>query len=102
MDKNEAKRRIDALRQEINAHNRHYYLENSPTISDYEFDLLLKELIQLEELYPEFKSPDSPTSRVGSDLETENAPLPSMPTSTLCSLLQILTALRSSAISMPG
>ena len=74
MDVNEARHRIDALREEINAHNRHYYLENSPTISDYEFDLLLRELIQLEELYPQFKSPDSPTAKVGSDLETENAP----------------------------
>ena len=74
MDKQEAKQRIEALRQEIDAHNRHYYLENSPVISDYEFDLLLRELIQLEELYPEFKSSDSPTAKVGSDLEKENAP----------------------------
>ncbi len=74
MDANEARHRINALREEINAHNRHYYLENSPLISDYEFDLLLKELIQLEELYPQFKSPDSPTAKVGSDLETENSP----------------------------
>ena len=73
MDKTEAKRKIEALRQEIEAHNRHYYVENSPLISDYEFDLLLKELIQLEELYPEFKSADSPTAKVGSDLE-DNAP----------------------------
>ena len=74
MEQNEARHRIEALRQEINAHNRHYYLENAPQISDYEFDLLLKELIQLEELYPQFKSADSPTNKVGSDLETSNAP----------------------------
>lgn len=79
MDKTQAKRRIEALREEINAHNRHYYLENSPIISDYEFDLLLRELIELEELYPEFKSTDSPTAKVGSDLEKENAPFAQYP-----------------------
>ena len=79
MNKTQAKRRIEALREEINAHNRHYYLENSPKISDYEFDLLLRELIELEELYPEFKSADSPTAKVGSDLEKENAPFAQYP-----------------------
>ena len=74
MEISEAKYRVQELKSEINEHNRHYYLENAPQISDYEFDLLLSELIQLEQLYPELKTPDSPTVKVGSDLETINAP----------------------------
>ncbi len=79
MDREQAKNRITQLRDEINAHNRHYYIENSPTVSDYEFDLLLRELTELENLYPEFRSADSPTAKVGSDLETENAPFKQYP-----------------------
>lgn len=56
------------LRKQINEHNYNYYVRNSPTISDYDFDFLLKELEQLEKLYPEYDDPLSPTKRVGSDI----------------------------------
>ena len=64
----DAHARIAALRDEINGHNHAYYVENSPTISDREFDMLLKELEQLEKEHPEEFDPLSPTQRVGSDL----------------------------------
>lgn len=60
--------RIRQLREELNRHNHNYYVLNSPTISDKEFDMLLKELERLEAEHPEFDDPDSPTRRVGSDL----------------------------------
>ena len=59
---------IEELRREINGHNHKYYVENSPSISDYDFDMLLKELERLEAEHPEFDDPLSPTHRVGSDL----------------------------------
>lgn len=62
------KQKIDSLREEINRHNYNYYVLNSPAISDYDFDHLLKELERLEAEYPEFADPLSPTQRVGSDL----------------------------------
>lgn len=62
------KRKIDDLRYAINRHNHKYYVENSPEISDREFDMLLKELERLEREYPEYDDPLSPTRRVGSDL----------------------------------
>ncbi len=62
---NEAKKEIEKLRKEIRYHEYKYYVENSPVISDYEFDLLLKKLEQLEKKHPELISPDSPTQRVG-------------------------------------
>ncbi len=64
----EAKHRIEELRKTITEHNRRYYVENAPSISDYEFDQLLKELEKLESEHPEYASADSPTQRVGSDL----------------------------------
>lgn len=64
----DAHARIVALRDEINGHNHAYYVEYSPTISDREFDMLLKELEQLEKEHPEEFDPLSPTQRVGSDL----------------------------------
>lgn len=60
--------RINALRDEINAHNHRYYVENSPIISDFDFDRMLKELERLERENPEYDDPLSPTHRVGSDL----------------------------------
>lgn len=63
--------RILELRRELHEHNRRYYVLNSPTISDYEFDMLLKELQQLEEAYPEMHDATSPTLRVGSDITKE-------------------------------
>ena len=62
------RQRIESLRDELNRHNHAYYVENNPTISDHDFDMLLKELEQLEREHPEFDDPLSPTRRVGSDL----------------------------------
>ncbi len=59
---------IERLRSELNTHNYNYYVLNSPTISDFEFDAKLRELQQLEAAHPEFFDPNSPTQRVGSDL----------------------------------
>lgn len=70
-DKSDIKKRIDALSKELHQHNYNYYVLNSPTISDYEFDMKLKELQSLEDAYPEFRSPNSPTQRVGSDINQE-------------------------------
>lgn len=65
MDKESAINRIEVLREQINHYNQLYYQEDTSAISDYEFDQLLDELIQLEATYPELKTPDSPTQRVG-------------------------------------
>ena len=59
------KEEIEWLREEIRKHNYHYYVDDEPLISDYEYDLLMKQLIELERDYPEFITPDSPTQRVG-------------------------------------
>jgi DNA ligase (NAD+) len=61
----EIKKKIKDLSAEIERHNRLYYDKSKPEISDFEFDKLLKELKTLEETYPEFKSLDSPTQKVG-------------------------------------
>ncbi len=61
----QAKQRIEQLRGEINHHNYRYYVLDSPEISDAEYDELMGELKQLEEKYPQFLTPDSPTQRVG-------------------------------------
>ncbi|MBO5235336.1 MAG: NAD-dependent DNA ligase LigA, partial [Alistipes sp.] len=63
--------RIQELRDRLNYHNHKYYVENSPEISDYDFDMMLRELQDLERQYPEYDDPNSPTKRVGSDLTTE-------------------------------
>ena len=65
------KERIEQLRRELHEHNYRYYVENQPTISDYDFDQLMHELQQLEQRHPEMDDPNSPTQRVGSDLQTE-------------------------------
>lgn len=64
-EKNTAKRRIDELRELLAHHSYLYYVEDAPQISDYEYDKLFYELVALEEKYPEFDSPTSPTKRVG-------------------------------------
>ncbi|MBR3501056.1 MAG: NAD-dependent DNA ligase LigA [Bacteroidales bacterium] len=69
MDKNEAKARIEELRALLWENSRRYYVENMPTMSDFDYDHLMRELEDLENEWPEFYSPDSPTQRVGSDLE---------------------------------
>ena len=63
--------RIIQLRNELHQHNHNYYVLNSPTISDQEFDHLLRELQDLEHAHPEAFDPNSPTQRVGSDLNNE-------------------------------
>ena len=73
MEKTQANIRINELRGIIDDANMKYYVENSPTLSDYEFDMLLKELEALEKEHPELVTPDSPTQRVGSDLKTSAA-----------------------------
>ena len=70
MEKAQAYIRTQELRKIINEANRSYYVDNSPVLSDYEFDMLLKELEALEAEYPEFITSDSPTQKVGSDLAT--------------------------------
>ena len=65
------KQRIEQLRRELHEHNYRYYVENQPTISDYDFDQLMHELQQLEARHPEMADPNSPTQRVGRDLQTE-------------------------------
>ena len=65
MTKEEAKKRIEELRREIEYHNYRYYVLDSPVITDEEYDKLFRELAELEEKFPEFKSPNSPTQRVG-------------------------------------
>ncbi len=65
MERTEAKERIEKLRNKIEEHNYHYYVLDDPTITDKEYDELLEELENLEERYPEFQTPNSPTQRVG-------------------------------------
>ena len=71
MDKVQANIRINELRGILDEANRRYYVDNAPTLSDYEFDMLLKELEALEREHPELITPDSPTQHVGSDLKKE-------------------------------
>src|SRR5262245_26445409 len=59
--------KIERLRREIERHNRLYYVEARPEISDYEFDMLLKRLETLEREHPEYDSPDSPSHKVGGE-----------------------------------
>lgn len=71
MDKATAAERIHQLTEEINRHNHHYYLLDTPTISDYEFDKLLEELIALEQQFPEFLLQSSPSQKVGGAVTKE-------------------------------
>ncbi|WP_375605204.1 NAD-dependent DNA ligase LigA [Flavobacterium davisii] len=59
---------IQALRNELNQHNYNYYILDNPTISDYDFDIKLKKLQDLEEKHPEYNDPSSPTQRVGGSI----------------------------------
>lgn len=67
----EIKQRIDWLRNELHRHNHNYYILNAPEISDQEFDHMMRELQDLEQEHPEYEDPNSPTMRVGSDLNKE-------------------------------
>jgi DNA ligase (NAD+) len=65
------KQRIEQLRRELHEHNYRYYVQNQPSISDYDFDQLMHELQDLEARHPEMADANSPTQRVGSDLQSE-------------------------------
>lgn len=68
VNKDKARLRIDTLRNELNDHNYRYYVLADPSVSDYEYDQLIKELIELEKQFPEYDNENSPSRRVGSDL----------------------------------
>ncbi len=68
MNIRQAKEKIQELKRIIAENNHRYYVENSPLISDYDYDMLMNELIAIERMYPDLITPDSPTQRVGSDL----------------------------------
>ena len=74
MEKETAQQRIIELRALLEDYSRRYYVENAPVISDFEFDRLMRELEDLEKEFPELDKPDSPTHKVGSDLETGMEP----------------------------
>lgn len=71
MNTEEAYSRIVYLRNELEHHNHLYYVESKPSISDYQYDQLMKELQQLEAQYPEYFDANSPTQRVGNDINLE-------------------------------
>lgn len=71
MNKEEAKARISELSKIIENHNYNYYILANPSISDYDFDMLMNELISLEQQFPDLLLPDSPTQRVGGDITKE-------------------------------
>ncbi|MBI9038924.1 MAG: NAD-dependent DNA ligase LigA [Bacteroidales bacterium] len=68
MTMNNPKQKIKELSEKIRKHNYNYYILSQPTISDYDFDMLLEELQKLEKQNPEYVEPDSPTKRVGGDI----------------------------------
>ncbi len=71
MNREEAKEKITQLRQELEEHNYRYYVLANPLISDYAYDMKMRELEKLESDFPEFSDPNSPTKRVGSDISKE-------------------------------
>ncbi len=71
MDRDQAGIRISKLREVLNRHNYQYYVLAQPVISDFEFDALMRELAELEKRYPEFDDENSPSRRVGSDINLE-------------------------------
>lgn len=71
----EIEKKIEKLREQIREHDYRYYVLAEPTISDYEYDQLVKKLEQYEKEYPGFITPDSPTQRVGKDLTKEFNPV---------------------------
>ncbi|HTB07538.1 MAG TPA: NAD-dependent DNA ligase LigA [Bacteroidia bacterium] len=71
MDKKEAEKEIEKLSKEIEEHNYKYYALSTPSISDYDFDMLLEKLIKLEKEFPDLIKPDSPSQRVGGAITKE-------------------------------
>ena len=76
MDRTHAEIRMNELLLVLTEASRKYYVENAPVMSDYDFDMLLKELEGLEKAYPDLARPDSPTVNVGSDRQKEFAQYP--------------------------
>lgn len=76
MKTSDDKKRIETLKKEIEKHNWLYYVKNSPQISDEKYDKLLKELKDLEEKFPQLKTPDSPTQRIGTIPQDEFKTVP--------------------------
>ncbi|MGN0555850.1 MAG: NAD-dependent DNA ligase LigA [Candidatus Fimenecus sp.] len=75
LDFETAKARAETLRKELNHHIYRYYVENENDISDYEYDMLMRELQGIEEEYPELLTADSPTHRVGGEADNAFAPV---------------------------
>ncbi len=71
MTPEQAKARIDTLRKELHLHNYNYYVRSDTSFPDYQYDLMIKELQDLELQHPQYGDPNSPTNRVGSDLNLE-------------------------------
>src|SRR6185503_1565868 len=74
MNEKQARKKVEALRREISAHDHSYYVLDRPSVSDDEYDRLYRELVALEEQFPGLRSADSPTQRVA------GAPLDKFPT----------------------
>ncbi len=74
-EKESAKQRIDALCEQLNYYSYRYYVDNESDVSDYEYDMLQRELKALEGKYPEFLRPDSPTQRVGGEAQSVFSPV---------------------------
>src|SRR5205823_3035695 len=70
-----AKKKIESLRAELDHHNHLYHVEARPRISDREYDRMMQELIELERAHPELITADSPTQRIGGDVQTELRPV---------------------------
>ena len=71
MDKPSIRNRIETLRKKLHEHNYRYYVLSEPVISDYDYDMMINELIKLETENPEFYDANSPSQRVGNDINTE-------------------------------
>jgi len=71
MNQEQAKIEIERLISELSRHNDLYYIESQPEISDFDFDIMLKELQKLEEDFPQFAYAYSPTKRVGGDITSK-------------------------------
>ena len=71
MNKKDALRRISQLREQLHKHNHNYYILSQPTINDFEFDMMMNDLLALENKFPEYADENSPSQRVGSDINLE-------------------------------
>ena len=69
-----AKLEIETLTRQLNEHIHRYYVEDAPTISDYEYDMLMRKLAALEEAFPQSRTPISPTQRVGGSVAESFVP----------------------------